>query len=451
MTESGGAQGHEQGRELSLLFRRTQGLLLTLWRRTRMDWGFVTDRLAEAFRSQRSLGSKERRFVSETLFGVVRHARRIDHGLAAAGVSLATRAPDLERLVAYLLLEEGLSPHGAAELLPGVDWQRALAADAALADEPNPSRRLALRHSLPDWLAARLWADHGAEAEALAQELGRRAPMTVRANLLRGSRAELAAALAAERVATHPGELGPWALHCDTRANLFGLSAFRQGRFEVQDEGSQLCAELVAPPPRGLVIDYCAGAGGKTLAIAAMLGSRGRIIATDIDARKLAELRRRARRAGASNVQAIELSSGEQAAWPPALERLHGSADRVLVDAPCTGVGALRRNPEARWRLDPASPMRMAATEIEIASRALALVRPGGRLIYATCSVLAAENREVVRRLLERHPDFSIMPVKEIWGKERASRVSDASGEMLELLPHRHGTDGFFAAVLRRG
>ncbi len=197
------------------------------------------------------------------------------------------------------------------------------------------------------------------------------------------------------------------------------------------------------------MIDYCAGAGGKTLAIAAALASRGRVIATDVDARKLAELRRRARRAGASNVQAIELPGGGES-WPAGLEQYVGQADRVLVDAPCTGVGALRRNPEARWRLDPESPARMAAAEIAIAERALALVRPGGRLIYATCSLLGAENRGVVDQLLKRHPELELVPVKEIWGKERASRVSDQRGEMLELVPHRHGTDGFFAAVMRR-
>ncbi len=238
MTES----GEVQGRELTQLMRRTQGLLLTLWRRTRMDWGFVTDRLAEAFRNQRSLGSRERRFISETLFGMVRHARRIDHALAAAGVSMANRAPDLERLIGYLLLEERLSAADAAALAPGVDWARALAADAALAGEENAARRLALRHSLPDWLAGRLAAEYGSQSEALAQALGQRAPMTVRANLLRGDRDALAAALAAEQVSTHPGELSPWSLICDTRVNLFGLAAFKAGKFEAQDEGSQLIA-----------------------------------------------------------------------------------------------------------------------------------------------------------------------------------------------------------------
>jgi 16S rRNA (cytosine967-C5)-methyltransferase len=209
-------------------------------------------------------------------------------------------------------------------------------------------------------------------------------------------------------------------------------------------------AELVAPPPRGRAIDYCAGAGGKTLALAALLGGRGRVVACDVDARKLVELRRRARRAGASNVQTIELPGDLAAAAPPALAAIEGGSDRVLVDAPCSGIGALRRNPEARWRLVPADLERMPALQLAIARRALDLVEPGGRLIYATCTLLAAENQSVVERLVSERAGLEIVPIKDVWGSARAAPISDTSGRFLELLPHQHGTDGFFAAVLRR-
>jgi 16S rRNA (cytosine967-C5)-methyltransferase len=296
-----------------------------------------------------------------------------------------------------------------------------------------------------------LVAERGAEtAAALAAALNQRAPMTVRANLLSGDADALVAELAAEGIAAHRGALGSAAVLVDSRTNLFALDSFRRGRFEAQDEGSQLVAELVAPPPRSRAVDYCAGAGGKTLALAAMLASRGRVIACDVDRRKLAELRRRARRAGASNIQTIELGSDAEGAPPPALARMESGSERVLVDAPCSGVGALRRNPEARWRLVPADLERMPALQLAIARRALDLVAPGGRLVYATCTMLAAENQGVVERLLAERPGLEVVPIKDVWGSARATPIADATGRFLEVLPHRHGTDGFFAAVLRR-
>jgi 16S rRNA (cytosine967-C5)-methyltransferase len=201
------------------------------------------------------------------------------------------------------------------------------------------------------------------------------------------------------------------------------------------------------PPPRSRVVDYCAGAGGKTLALAAAMASAGRISACDVDRRKLAELKKRARRAGASNIESVEL---EGEGLPPALRSLERAAARVLVDAPCSGVGSLRRNPEARWRLDPADLRRMPELQLAIARRALDLVAPGGRLIYATCTLLRAENQAVVERLLAENTDLAIVPPKEIWSAARAAPLTDATGAFMELLPHRHGTDGFFAAVLRR-
>jgi 16S rRNA (cytosine967-C5)-methyltransferase len=222
--------------------------------------------------------------------------------------------------------------------------------------------------------------------------------------------------------------------------NAFALSAFRDGLFEVMDEGSQLVAELVAPPPGGRVVDACAGAGGKTLAIGANLGGKGRLLALDTDGKKLEELRRRARRAGLTNVEAKQV--GEAA---PAVK---GQFDRVLVDAPCSGLGTLRRNPEARWRLTRAIVESFPARQIALLVTYAPLVAVGGRLIYATCTVARAENERVIERFLAERDDFVAVPVKEIWGRERAERLGD--GMTLRLLPNRHDTDGFFAAVLRR-
>jgi 16S rRNA (cytosine967-C5)-methyltransferase len=423
-------------------------LIIDLWKSTRIDWSFATDRLAQAFRQRRQLTRDERRFVAETLFGLIRHLRRIDDALRAGGLVAVSAAPDRERLIALLVLEGAVPISLAAQVAPGVDWSAVAEIDAQIARDPDPTRRLARRHSLPEWLAARLVADWGDRADLLAAALNQRAPMTLRVNRLKASRDQLLTALTEQGLDARPGRWCDTAVELHSRMNVFSLKEFGQGWFEVQDEGSQLLAELVAPPPRGVVVDFCAGAGGKTLAIAGALGNRGRVVAADVDRRKLAELRRRAKRAGVSNVQTVLLDGADH--LPAPLARLEGSVQRVLVDAPCTGTGALRRNPEARWRMTPADLERMPALQRAIGERALRLVGPGGRLVYATCSVLRCENHDVVRALAAAHPELDAMPVKAVWGKERAADVAGPDGQFLELDPARHGTDGFFAAILRR-
>jgi len=468
-------------------------MVLELWQRTRMDWGFVTDRLASTFRKETWIGSHERRFISETLYGLVRHLRRIDAGLARGRKT--QRAPrDLERLLALLVLEQLIAPAQAARAVPEIDWSAVVGIDDAIAAERKRVPRIALAASLPDWLAARLATDWGDEAEALALALNRRAPMTVRANLISTDRDALAAELARDRIATAPGAWCDTALHVETRTNLFALTAFTRGAMEAQDEGSQLLADLAAacarpgalvqtersattnaeggsqrsstmhaegrsqrisaaserrsattrggPASGPLVIDLCAGAGGKTLAIAARLGNRGRIVAADVDARKLDELRRRARRAGVTCAQTVHLDGGR---WPAALDALRGKADVVLVDAPCSGIGALRRNPEARWRLSEADLTGFAARQKEILGGARALLTPGGRLVYATCTVLDVENAEVVAAVVG--PDLVAVPIRDLLG-DRARELGD--GDVFTVAPHRQGSDGFYARVLQR-
>jgi len=420
---------------------RLRALVLELWQRTRMDWGFVTDRLATTFRKEAWIGSHERRFVGETLYGLVRHLRRVDAALARGRKTL--RAPrDLERLLALFVLERLIEPARAARVAGELDWNAVAGIDDAIAGERKIVPRIALAASLPDWLAERLVADWGDEAESLARALNQRAPMTVRANLLVGDRGALAAELSRERLATAPGAWCDTALHVETRTNLFSLEAFKRGAMEAQDEGSQLLADLAVAGGAKLIVDLCAGAGGKTLAIAARLGNRGRIVAADVDAHKLDELRRRARRAGVTSAQALHLEGGS---WPPALEALRGRADVVFVDAPCSGIGALRRNPEARWRLREADLAMFAERQRAILGQARVLLAPGGRLVYATCTLLEIENAEVVAAVVG--PELVAVPLTEILG-ERARALGD--GAALTLTPHRHGTDGFYARVMRR-
>ena len=433
---------------------RTRDALINLWRDCRTDWSFVTSRLAQAFREARQLHSNERREVAETLYGMVRRTRTTDHVLEVAGLDAI---PDGVRrsaarayvdLLAYRVLFDGLDAREAAAERPDVPWERVQAAFAAIASEPDSVRRFGLEHSFPDWIVARLLAERPDDAGALAAALNERAPLTVRANRLKTTRDMLATRLRLEGVDTEPTRWSSDGLHLLTRVNAFGLGAFRDGLFEVQDEASQLAAELVAPAKRGLEVDACAGAGGKTLALGALMASKGRLVAMDVSPRKLEELGRRARRAGLSNHR-WEVVPAE-GALPSGMKRLSGKADRVLVDAPCSGVGSMRRNPEARWRMAPDFIDALPATQLAIALRAAPLVAPGGRLIYATCTVFEAENEAVVRRILEAEPSFERVPVKEILGKARAADLATPDGLALAPLPHLHGMDGFYAAVLRR-
>lgn len=443
MTDATKSQDHS-----TLASGRLADLVDELWQRTRIEWRFASSELSNSFRTHRDLGAADRRAVAETLYGMIRQLRRIDFALEGAGRLGAGDRRDRLRRLAYLVIEGELEPAAAAALAPNIDWEQVAAVDDRIAAIRSPNRRLALSASLPDWLAEALAAERE-DAAALAAALDERAPMTVRVNTLRGDRESLAESLAEAGFETEPGHLSATALHFVTRTNLFALPQFRGGLFEAQDEGSQLIAELVAPPPKGRVVDFCAGAGGKTLALAALMNNKGRIVAADVSAKKLAELRRRARRAGVDNVQITAIESDRRASFPRALAGLEGRAQRVLVDAPCSGIGALRRNPELKWRLKPSDLEKFPRIQLEICERALSLVASGGRLIYATCTLLSAENTGVIETLMRRHPNLELVRPAEIWGRDRADTVTDPSGSFMSIAPHTHGTDGFFAAVMR--
>jgi len=430
-----------------------RALALELVAEARVEWGHVTELVAAAFRRERALGSAERRLVAETVYGMIRQHRRL--GAIVDGLVARRRARAVSPMVraqvelcVYELREGGAPPAAIAGELERLlafapDPGRLAAEDAGLAGLSGIERE-AVRLSYPTWMLARFCADHGEEPGlALAAAMNRRAPLCVRANTVKVSREELARRLTAEGAPCEPTRLATSGLVLAERINAFALPAFQGGLFEVMDEGSQLCAEAVAPPPGGAVADACAGAGGKTLALAALLGGKGRVLALDANARKLEELRRRARRAGLSNVVARALDGGR---LPD--EARPGRWDRVLVDAPCSGLGVLRRHPEARWRLAEKDADAFPGRQLALLLAYAPLVAGGGRLVYATCTVTRAENDGVVERFLAERPDFHLAPLKEFWGKERAATAGD--GTFLRVLPHRHDTDGFFAAILRR-
>jgi len=435
-----------------------RALALEIAAETRAEWGYATDVIARAFRAHRELGSGERRRVAETVYGLIRGDRRLEaivaellEPAARAGETISQIVRDELKLIVYELREGVPADAVKAEVRRLVraelDLAAAAAPEAGLGTRSGLERD-AIRASMPTWLAQMVTAERGHEAGlALLEAMNNRAPMAVRVNTVLTTPEALTKELAEEGVVAHPGHLSPTTLVLETRVNAFGLSAFRRGLFEVMDEGSQVVAELVAPPPGGRVLDACAGAGGKTLALAAAMSGKGRILAIDVDGKKLEELRRRARRAGLNNVSARPIT-GDGAVLPP--EARPGAWDRVLVDAPCSGLGVLRRNPEARWRLTAADVAAFPPRQVGLLVTYAPMVAVGGRLIYATCSILAEENERVIERFLAERDDFVRVPLKEIWGKARVEALGQVDDGFLRLDPSRHDADGFFAAILRR-
>jgi 16S rRNA (cytosine967-C5)-methyltransferase len=442
--------------QLVRLRGRARALALEIAAEARAEWAYTSEVIGRAFRTHRELGSTERRLTAETVYGLVRWDRRLtaivdelvksSRGRAAESLSPAAR--DELMLLAY----EARSGVDAA-VVAG-EMKRYLGgevAPATLLDEDlglgntRDVDREALRVSFPTWLLQRFVTDFGAEqAMALATAMNQRAPLAIRVNTAKIDREGLIERLRAENIVARPTPLSGSGLLLETRINAFGLASFQEGLFEVMDEGSQLVAEAVAPPPRGRVLDACAGAGGKTLALGALLGGQGKVLALDTKGKKLEELRRRARRAGLSSVSAREIEPGKP--LPP--DAKLGIWDRVLVDAPCSGLGTLRRNPEARWRLTEKVVDSFPARQLALLVDYAPFVAVGGRLIYATCTMLSSENERVVERFLAERTDFVPFPLKDIFGRARAETMGD--GMNLRLVPQQHETDGFFAAVLRR-
>jgi 16S rRNA (cytosine967-C5)-methyltransferase len=298
----------------------------------------------------------------------------------------------------------------------------------------------AVRYEVPDWIFPRLEARFGAETGRELDAMLTPATLDLRVNLLRGTREEAIRALAAEGIAAKPGHISPWSLRIEGRRPVVTGEAFLSGLVEIQDEGSQIVALMAGPEPGMRVLDYCAGAGGKTLALAMMMQNKGHILACDTSAPRLAGAVRRLRRAGVHNVEQHLLTAAD----PKWAKRRRETCDRVLVDAPCTGTGTWRRNPDARARLTEADLAELVEKQAMILHDAARFLRKGGRLVYATCSVLPAENEDQVQRFLAEHVDFALV------GPSAPEAAGLAQNGMVHLTPAQHGTDGFFAAVLER-
>lgn len=384
------------------------------------------------FREHRQLGHADRAFVAETVFAVLRRGRSIE-------ARCAGQLSDRRRLLATLAIVRGWSQRELAPVLKASEEEWLAAAKAV----PEADLPPAVRCDLPDWLYARLEQQFGAdEVLALSRAMNQSAPLDLRVNTLKGDRDTLLAKLAADDIAATPGSLSPLAVRLRDKPALAKHPLFLEGAFEVQDEGSQLLGFLLEPKRGEMVVDFCAGAGGKTLLLGALMRNTGRLYAFDVSDKRLTNLKPRLARSGLSNVHPARIEHERD----QKIKRLAGKADRVLVDAPCSGLGTLRRNPDLKWRQDEKSVAELTVKQAAILAAAATLVRPGGRLVYATCSLLSAENDEIVAAFLEKHPDFSLLPASAVLGKQGIA----CEGDVLRLLPHKHNTDGFFAAAMER-
>ena len=384
------------------------------------------------FRAQADLGQHDRQFIADTEFGILR--RR-------SGIEYHTGADTPRRLLlAYLNRVQGMSLRQLEPLLGNDNAQWA----ADLKARPDADVPLHVKAEFPEWLAAMLAADMpDDEILALGRAMQQPAPLDLRVNALTGDRDKIMQQLTIEGLNVKPTPHAPLGIRIEGNPALGRNPLFTSGRIEVQDEGSQLLCYLLAPKRREMVVDFCAGAGGKTLALGALMQSQGRLYAFDISDSRLNKLKPRLKRSGLSNVHPQLLVNENDIK----VKRLAGKIDRVLVDAPCSGFGTLRRNPDLKWRQNEAGIAELTAKQGRILTAAAALVKPGGRLVYATCSFVRAENQGVVATFLAAHPQFQLLPANQVLAQQH---IALDTGEYLQLYPHRQGCDGFFAAVLVR-
>ena len=392
------------------------------------------------FRKHRTLGPRERHSLAETAYAVLRRKPLYEHLARAGSGSRERRLAILGFHAPRDFLKQALSE-------PEKAWLDAC--DAVPPAELAPE----YRHNLPSWLVAPLRAQVGDEFDTLAAALLEPAPLDLRVNTLKEKRAAAQAELAQAAIKAIETPYSPWGLRIAGKPALQKLDAFTRGAVEVQDEGSQLLALLLDARRGEMVADFCAGAGGKTLAIGASMRNTGRLYAFDVSAHRLDALKPRLARSGLSNVHPVAIAHERD----ERVKRLKGKMDRVLVDAPCSGLGTLRRNPDLKWRQQPKDVAELQAKQLAILTSAARLVKPGGRLVYATCSVLPDENEAIAAAFGAEHADFEPLNVAELL---QALKLPDAAalcttdaaqpGQYLRLWPHRHGTDGFFAAAWQR-
>jgi 16S rRNA (cytosine967-C5)-methyltransferase len=388
--------------------------------------------LSRYFKDHPRLGSRERGAVAEGIYAVLRN-KSFFTDFAEAGSS-----PTMRRLTIM----------GLAEAM-GVDSLGGLTDDeTAFLNRINDIDRnlmpVQMRSNLPKWLFDKFVAQYGQEETLkLADALNQPAPLDLRVNSIKATREEAITRLLEAPVAAVPTPFAPLGLRVLKKPALQNLPLFKEGGIEVQDEGSQILAQIVGAKRGEMVVDFCAGAGGKTLALGALMRNTGRLYAFDVSEKRLAKLKPRMARSGLSNVHPVQIAHERDAK----VKRLAGKIDRVLVDAPCSGMGTLRRNPDVKWRQKEDAILEMQEKQIGILDGAARLLKGGGRLVYATCSLLEEENQRVAENFLATHPEFDLVPMSKVLAEQK---IPLEMQDYLVLLPHVHQTDGFFAAVFER-
>ena len=422
------------------------------------DSGRPADNLIDSFfRTHKYLGSHDRRFVAETAYSTLRHLRKCEvillQALGAHSDGMLPEDGFLLLAVTYLVAVNRRTPLSVADvseaiksgrLKPHVHTILQAIPEVSQPESSDPVERIGLQYSFPDWIVRRFLDQYGeSETERICESLNRQAPMTLRVNTLKTTVEECQKALAEEDIQTHPTRLSPFGLLVSKRMNVFQLQAFRNGFFEVQDEGSQLLPFLLDPKPTAKVLDACAGAGGKTLELSALMKNRGEIVAADVHSTRLEELRRRMRRAGASNVRIQRVDDVAELE-----DQYRDHFDVVLLDAPCSGIGTLRRNPGMKWVVTEETVREVAEKQLHILEASAHLAKAGGIVAYATCTLFRAENEDIVEKFLSTHPEFALdrPPLDET----KFDLAPFTEGKYIKLYPHRDGTDGFFIAVMRR-
>lgn len=412
------------------------------------------------FRARRYIGSKDRAFVVGVAYGILRHHARLGWWLAQGAPNAEARqqepmAAAREQLLAYLSFVERKDTEVISELFSGGKY-----APSALSKGEkfllqawkghtvlHPAMPEETRCECPDWAAGRLRERFGDRFSEEMEAMLRPAPLDLRVNPLKAKREDILAELARQEMKAEPCRYSPLGVRVAARPALNALPMLKDGQVEIQDEGSQLVAMLVEAAAGQRVVDFCAGAGGKTLAIAAQMQNKGHVVACDVLEGRLRRSGERFRRAGLHNIEVKPLAD-EHDPW---VKKHKAGFDRVLVDAPCSGTGTWRRNPDSRWKHLGPGLEALLPLQASILASAARLARPGGRVIYATCSLLPDENERQIEGFLAAYPDFRLVDYGEVWSRVAGVGVlPPCQGPYLALTPAQHGTDGFFAAVMER-
>jgi len=388
--------------------------------------------LSRFFKDNPRFGGRERGVIAEAVYAVLRN-KSFFTDFASGG-----NTPSMRRLALLGLAESaGIDTIGGLTEEETEFLTRIQEVDRTLL----PAQ---IRANLPKWLLEKLVAQFGEqEALELAAVLNTPAPLDLRVNSIKAERDDVIAKLLEAPIVAEPMAYAPLGLRVFKKPALQNLELFKTGAIEVQDEGSQVLSQIVGARRGEMVVDFCAGAGGKTLALGASMRNTGRLYAFDVSEKRLSKLKPRMARSGLSNVHPVLIAHERDAK----VKRLAGKIDRVLVDAPCSGLGTLRRNPDVKWRQQPGAVAEMQEKQASILDGAARLVKHGGRLVYATCSLLNEENDFIVEQFLADHADFELVPMHQVLAEQK---IALEMGDYLKLLPHKHHTDGFFAAVMQR-